>query len=422
MSNMTTRDDKKRKREKEKEGERFDPNIDTDLIRDSSSVSSSPKRNNSTPVVPAHSSSNGGSSDFLALGKILEKGFQKVSDNITHKLDTVSNNLSEGLSFLQSNLDKRMTELSEFPVNEELEDAGSNGDHRDCDDAVNWDNMSDVSMLRRQHLGDHVLSDSSSATSSGGSFFKKKNKPPPEEKVGDEVDSDLADIANRCFRKPFSEDDFKNYKEKYVRPKNVEWITTPEIPFNIYRRLSGDFKSTDSTLRGIQEHLVPVTSSLIYALDKLDKGDMNEGMETLSDTLQGLGYVFKSKITDKRRSLLKPKLPEDFKVLVTDKCSPSPNNLLGDISENTKKISETDKITTQMDKSSKPKENSTKKPGGQQNRGKPYDRNSRSSNYSNRRGGFFNRRYDNQRRSSNDNRSDTRSNNSSFRRGGQYRR
>ena len=144
-------------------------------------------------------------------------------------------------------------------------------------------------------------------------------------------------------------------------------------------------------------------------------------MEILSETLNGLGYVFRSGITEKRRSLLKPKLPDDFKVLVTDKCSPSPTNLLGDLSENTKKCSETDKITSQMDKASTSK-GKGKKSGGQHYRGKPYDKPSSSSYNSNKRGGFFNRRYD--RRSSYD-RSDNRSNNnsnSSFRRGGQSRK
>ena len=51
--------------------------------------------------------------------------------------------------------------------------------------------------------------------------------------------------------------------------------------------------------------------SLAYAMHKLGTGEFDEGMDTLSDTLQGFGYVFRTEITEKRRSLLKPKLPED---------------------------------------------------------------------------------------------------------------
>ena len=415
-----SREEKKKKKEKEKEGERFDPNIDADLVKTPSSSSSN--SNSSRGGNDSGNQNQNGDhqqSDLFKLGQIFQQGFKDVSKTFADKLDDVSKTFSSGLHNLQTNLDNRMTELSELRGDSDDqalagEDCGADGD--------GWGNDSFMSDTRR----DHDISDSSSVKSQGKqSYFKKKNVPPPSEKVGDEVDQDLADIANRAFRKPCPSDDFKKFKEKYVRPKNVEWITAPEIPFNIYRRLSGDFKNTDSALRVVQEQLVPVASSLVVALDKLGDGDMNGGMDTLSETLQGFGYVFRTNLTDKRRNLLKPKLPEDFKMLATERCDPSPVNLLGDISENTKKMSETDKITAQMDKSYKGKEKSTKR-FSQSGRGKPYDRNSSSSSshsFSNRRGGFFGRRWDNQRRYNNDSKSDYKSNNSSnFRRGGQSRK
>ena len=48
-----------------------------------------------------------------------------------------------------------------------------------------------------------------------------------------------------------SVDDLKKYKEKFVRPENVEWLSTPEVPFNIYRRLQSDFKDVDKRLKFI---------------------------------------------------------------------------------------------------------------------------------------------------------------------------
>ena len=420
------REKEKRKRERDVESERFDPNIDSDSVK-GVNVSVSP-----TP--PAHHKDGGGpkqhggpstsseTSDILKLGDIFKKGFETVTNSLSIKLDTVGNKFTTGLEDLHVKLNNRLTELA----NENDEGKGSESDQNgdsEREGAGNWDSASDLSELRREHLGTHALSDSSSTKDYGKvdrNYFKKKNVPPPEEKVGDAVDSDLADIANRCFRKPFSADEFQKFKEKYVRPSNCDWIQAPEIPFNIYRRLSGEFKGTDSPLRVVQEHLVPVASSLVMALNRLGKGEFQEGMDTLSETLNGLGYVFKANISEKRRSLLKPKLPEDFRVLVSDKCSPSPTNLLGDISENTKKISETDKITTQMDKSNKNKEKPAKKSNFQP-RGKPYDRGSTSSYSSGRKGGFFNRKWDNQRRQNY--RPDYKSGNSSgFRRGGQSRK
>ena len=263
---MATRDEKKRKREKEKES-RGDPNIDVDLIRDSSSTSSSSPSSHGNlasslskdshashtktsdgsgrPAPDTGSSNSSSQSDLLKLGDIFKKGFDKISETFSTKLDNVGVKFSKGIDNLHSNLDKRMTELAEPPANFDDSDGG-------CKE---WEDASDLSDLRREFLPkDHDMSDSSS-TGRSSSFFKKKNVPPPEERVGDEVDEDLANIANRCFRKPYEEAQFKTFKEKYVRPKNVEWISTPEIPFNIYRRLSGEFKSTDSSLRVVQENL-----------------------------------------------------------------------------------------------------------------------------------------------------------------------
>ena len=141
----------------------------------------------------------------------------------------------------------------------------------------------------------------------------------------------------------------------------------------MYKRLSSEFKSTDKVLFLIQEQLCPIAISLTYALDKLGDGDLDGGLSILSDTMSAFGHVFRTGITDKRRSLLKNKLPEDFKILTSDKCDPTPTSLLGDMGENSKKVSETEKLTAQMDRAANKGKPNPQKKGG--NRGNPYYKN-----------------------------------------------
>ena len=88
-----------------------------------------------------------------------------------------------------------------------------------------------------------------------------------------------------------------------------------------------------------------VCTALTSALDSLGKEKYDAGMQKLSDTVSALGFVFRQTLTEKRRTLLKTKLPDDFKSLASDRCAPTPAGLLGDLSEHSKRVSETDKIT-----------------------------------------------------------------------------
>ena len=411
--NMSSRDPKKKEKDKKKDSEKFDSNIDKDAT-DSSAGSSSGKSSSNSREKPE--SSKMADAGLETMCRVLKDGFDSVSNTITNKLDNVSNNFTKGLDNLQSNLDKRMTDLSKINDYDEFD--------RDSSSGAGWNKNQD---------GVHDLSEEESVASacSKGSFFKSLNKIPPVERVGEEVNQDLAEGFDRFLRQPISEQEFKELKDKYIRPKNVEWVRTPEIPFNIWRRLGGEYKAKEKLLYHVQEQLCPVMNSLVYALDKLGDGDLDGGLAILSDTASAFGYVFRNDLTDKRRTMLKAKLPDDFKILATEKCNPTPTNLLGDISENAKKVSETEKITSQMDRVIK------QKPTGKKDFTKtPYARSdSNSSSGKFKRGGFFGKRYDSQkkdRRDSDRNGRDYRDNKDyhnrdgrdrqSFRRGGQSRR
>ena len=62
-----------------------------------------------------------------------------------------------------------------------------------------------------------------------------------------------------------------------------------------------------------------VATSLTSALDSLGREDYEPGLVKLSDMLAALGFVLWQILTEKRRSLLKAKLLEDYKSLTSDK-------------------------------------------------------------------------------------------------------
>ena len=320
---MSSRDQKKREKEKEKErrvreAEKFDNNVDMDNIPGTSGGSQS-------SVSPTHSATAGRSTDTLPSDTFmtqfcttLQSGFDSVSNKLSEKLDSVSKNITKGLDDVSKNLQDKIEDI--VPSRSQASDLES-------DDERFWIDSEGGSIANSDGGRSDTARSTSSSMKGKGTYFKNLNKPPPEERLGEKVNEDLAEATDRFFRKPISQDEFKELKTKYVRPENVSWIRAPEIPENVYSRLPSDFKNTDKTLHYIQEQLAPVISSLVYAIDKLGDGDLDGGRDILSDTMSAFEHVFKVNITNKRRALLKNKLPGDFKVLVTDKCESSPTKI-----------------------------------------------------------------------------------------------
>ena len=236
---MSSRDDKrkkeKEKRDKEKNQEKFDSNIDTDTVKggnDSESSNSSTQKATKTPSSSAGSSnkdggasgSGGGGNDMIVLSKILQKGFESVSNTISSKLESVGDKLTSGLDNLQDKLDEKMEELTSFK-----RDDDGDSDIGPSDSVSNWDTLSQQSQQLPDRASTHALS-ACSTDSKGKSFFKKKNKPAPQDALGDDIDQDLAEITDRCFNKPVGYKRFKDIKDKYLRPRNVTWLQVPEVP------------------------------------------------------------------------------------------------------------------------------------------------------------------------------------------------
>ena len=166
--------------------------------------------------------------------------------------------------------------------------------------------------------------------------------------LGEQVDSNLADIVNDHYECPISSELFAKFREELKRPENCEWLQAPEIPESIWRRLPAEYKAFDKTLKHIQDLLCVVGSGIAIAMEKVGNDDTTGGVDVLIQASACLGRITRTVINSKRKEKLKHKLPEDFKTLAAGPSAPTA--LLGDVSEKLKKINETERVTLQMDK------------------------------------------------------------------------
>ena len=263
---MSARDQKKKDR-KGRETEKFDNNVDVDLVSNQSD-SAGPSGNSSVKDKQSAGSSHsngdkpnepGSDRGMASFCDILKQGFQDVSKNISDKLTKVGHKMTKSVQEAQKDFSQKIDALS----------VSRRDDHEVSDSDTGMGYGFDASSYSDSDC-DRADSVSNKSDAPAESFFKKLNKPPPTERVGDKVNDDLAEATDRFFRKPISPEEFKELKTKYVRPENVQWLRAPEIPPNVYKRLSSDFKSTDKVLFHIQEQLCPVAISLTYALEKLE--------------------------------------------------------------------------------------------------------------------------------------------------------
>ena len=396
----------KKEKEKEKEKESHSSSSAEKDIRHSDHCDSLPVGTSNLPR-----NENGGGSSSRTQDpddRVTSKDLDKFCDAITNGFDKLSNSFGEKLDGIGQKFSNSLNEMYDS-IQQDLK-------VRDMP-ALEDENLSDYSWpddnsSRRAHGDEHSISDTESnppVLVAKKNYFKTMNKPRTQEKLGNEVDPDLAETVDRAFSKGLPSEEAKEMKAKYLRPQNVQFLRLPEVAENVYRRLPSDHKEKDRLLKHVQSDLYPVAIALTLTAEKIGTGDVDGGMETLSDSIALFGHVVKTSLTDKRRSLLKPKLPEDFRVLVSEDCPPTPTSLLGNVSENTKKVAETEKLATQMDRASKIKSDQARR---WRNRSKPYEKSGNNSNnyqnYSKGKNSFFGKgnfggkNFDNRRSNSND--------------------
>ena len=166
--------------------------------------------------------------------------------------------------------------------------------------------------------------------------------------VGEDLSTKMATVANASLRAKFDNDKFKELKEKYKRPGNVENLQIPTADGFIWKQLKGITKGRDVQMQKssamLNQCLVPVLRTMDYIRENkvLDKKVVSN---LVNDTLKLMvSHVAKTDST--RKDFMFREMRADCKTICAE-TTPSAKNLFGEqIKENLKGLTEKDiKIT-----------------------------------------------------------------------------
>lgn len=169
--------------------------------------------------------------------------------------------------------------------------------------------------------------------------------------VGPEVPDSLAKLSDKLLRGKVAALD----RDKYLKPKNIEFLQAPQINKPVWGNLSYPTRTNDSALQAVQKDFlhsaIPtlnVMQKLYEARDDVGKLDVKDLIRSLSDSLAFVGSANVGMVK-RRRQLLKKELPPNMHILCQDAVEFSGANLFGDsLSTDIKEVSELNKTSGQL--------------------------------------------------------------------------
>lgn len=293
------------------------PDLFKDILDAEKGVKDKP---DATVVTPSQSSGSDKAStpkDARSKGKEIKKSESRKSE--PDRIDKLASIMETGFSNLQQVLQDCM-----MPVNE------------DCD------------FFQYEEEGDNVESPEVEMDL----FSTLSEEITSNDKVGADIPTSLASLANKLLK---SKSDNKDKFEKYPRPKNVEFLESPQINKPVWGNLSHQARVTDCSLQAIQRDFLASAVPVLKVMqlvndskDDLNSLDPKEIVRMLNDSVSFLGSANVGMVA-KRRSLIKKELPSTMHLLCNDSVEFSGSNLFGNsLSNDIKEVSEYNKISTQL--------------------------------------------------------------------------
>ena len=89
------------------------------------------------------------------------------------------------------------------------------------------------------------------------------------EKVGDEVRPSLAALTDKLLQMKVGDDLFKEKREKFLRPKNIQFLSTPKINKPIWENLSSSTRIKESQLQTIQKDFLASAVPIVHVMEKI---------------------------------------------------------------------------------------------------------------------------------------------------------
>lgn len=160
--------------------------------------------------------------------------------------------------------------------------------------------------------------------------------------TGEKVSEKVARVAEASLRGSLDDEKFKQLREKYRRPENVDNLQTPVVDSFIWKGLDRQTRARDVQIQKasaqLSQCLVPVirTLDLLQSPGELEKGRLKE---LVTDTFKVIVSSITSNIKVRRDFMLKEMLPA-----VRGQCAktvPSATSIFGDkIKEDIKTLNE----------------------------------------------------------------------------------
>ena len=184
--------------------------------------------------------------------------------------------------------------------------------------------------------------------SSVGDFLETFKNDLKSEETGPPIHEELAKIVTRLVLDGMLEDKLQEKLNKYPQPENCEGLTKVRANQLIWDNLSPSVRSQDLRFQKVQTSIVKGMTALARVVDAILKNvnEINGGKPLAQEATESLSLFThaNAELNTRRKELIKPDLPSDYKHL----CSatiPVTAELLGDyLSKQEKDISEVNRV------------------------------------------------------------------------------
>ena len=139
--------------------------------------------------------------------------------------------------------------------------------------------------------------------------------------TGGVVLEQLAASVNRGFRNPMSAENIKTMSDRYMLPDNCDGLTVPRLNEEVYAAPSNrEAARKDKGIQRTQRVLSTATVPLLQIMEAIVAQAKGETDKTLppeqllaraGDAIKLISTAF-SQLTDKRREMIRPSLPEEY--------------------------------------------------------------------------------------------------------------
>lgn len=183
-------------------------------------------------------------------------------------------------------------------------------------------------------------------------YFEKESE------TGEKISDKLAELVDRALKGPQKEDKFKELKDKYKRPENVEYLQVPTVDNTIWRALQRDTRAIDLQLQknmnNIGTCMVPVIKTLELLQSAKDSPNRDKQIRGhVSDTFKLMCHFINGNLQQRKERIKKEKQLKPRVKTILNSASSSATKLFGDSLKEEMKVLSDKTVTVTIDNNGK---------------------------------------------------------------------